>query len=81
MKFDHIEDVKGYIKFLKNISHEGSKWYRDLEWFSSNNYTTTSEYFGELVKFIERAVADGAFKEQKGELIQLRDIIKAYFQK
>ena len=51
MKFNHIEDVKRYINFLKNISNEGSKWYRDLEWFSSVNYTTTSEYFGELVKF------------------------------
>lgn len=79
MKFNHIEDVKRYIKFLKNISHEGSKWYRDLEWFSSNNYTTTSEYFGELVKFIEKVVADGAFMEQKEELIQLHDTIKAYF--
>ena len=45
------------------------------------NYTTTSEYFGELVKFIEKVVADGAFKEQKEELIQLHDTIKACFQK
>ena len=81
MKFNHIEDVKSYINFLKNISNEGSKWYRDLEWFSSVNYTTTSEYFGELVKFIEKVVADGAFKEQKEELIQLHDTIKACFQK
>ena len=81
MKFNHIEDVRRYINFLKNISNEGSKWYRDLEWFSSVNYTTTSEYFGELVKFIEKVVADGAFKEQKEELIQLHDTIKACFQK
>ncbi len=81
MKFNHIEDVKRYIQFLMNTSHEGSKWYRDLEWFSSNNYTTTSEYFGELIIFIEKVVADGAFKEQEDQLIQLRDTIKAYFQK
>lgn len=81
MKFNNIEDVKRYIQFLMNISHEGSKWHRDLEWFSSNNYTTTSEYFGELLIFIERVVADGAFKEQEDQLIQLRDTIKACFQK
>lgn len=80
MKFNQIEDVKRYIKFLKDSSFEGSKWYKDLEWFSSNHYTTSSEYFDELMTFIERIVADGAFKEHKSELLQLYDTLKVYFQ-
>ena len=80
MKFNQIEDVKSYMKFLKNSSQEGSRWYRDLEWFSSNNYTTTSEYFGELVIFIEKILVDEVFREHKSELIRLRDTIKVYFQ-
>ena len=79
MKFNRIEDVKKYMNFLKSSSQETSRWYRDLEWFSSNNYTTTSEYFGELVIFIEKILADEAFREHKSELIRLRDTIKAYF--
>ncbi len=79
MKFNQIEDVKSYIKFLQDTVGRDSKWYKDLERFSSHYYPSTSEYFGELVIFIERIVVDEAFKEHKSELLQLRRILKASF--
>ena len=79
MKFSHIEDVKRYMKFLRDSSQKGSKWFGDFTWFSSNNYTTTSEYFGELAIFVEKLLADDELRKHKCELLELRDTIKSYF--
>ena len=36
MIFNNIEDVKRYMRFLRDSSQEGSKWFGDFNWFSSN---------------------------------------------
>ena len=79
MKFDSIEDIKKYILYLKENCHEESKWYEDLSWFSSNNYTTTSEYFGELILFAKRLIKDKEMKKYKYELLELENVLEAYF--
>ena len=79
MQFEHIEDIKKYILYLKNNCNEKSKWYKELEWFSSNNYTTSSEYLGELMLLVNKLIKDGEMKKYKCELIELENVLKAYF--
>ena len=79
MKFDCIEDIKRYMTFLKGDCTEQSKWYKDLEWFCSNKYITTSEYFGELMLFIEQLIVDDEMKKHKCELVELKNVLRAYF--
>ena len=79
MKFDSIENIKKYILYLKDNCHEESKWYEDLSWFSANNYTTTSEYFGELMLFLKQLVEVEEMKKYKCELLELENVLKAYF--
>ena len=79
MIFNNIEDVKRYMRFLRDSSQEGSKWFGDFNWFSSNNYTTTSEYFGELAILVEKLLKDNELRKHKCELLQLQDTIESYF--
>lgn len=79
MKFDNIENIKKYILYLKDNCHEESKWYEDLIWFSANNYTTTSEYFGELMLFLKQLIEAEEMKKYKCELLELENVLKAYF--
>lgn len=79
MQFDNIHNIKKYILSLKNSCHEESKWYADLVWFSSNNYTTTSEYFGELMLLVQQLIVDEEMKEHRYELIQLESVLRSYF--
>ena len=53
MNYNHIDNVKNFIKQLKEFCGVDSKWYNELDWFSSVNYTTSSEYYGELLLFIK----------------------------
>ena len=79
VKFDNVESIKEYILFLKDNCYEESKWYEDLEWFSSINYTTTSEYFGELMLFLKQLINAEEMKKYKCELIELENVLKSYF--
>lgn len=80
MEFNNIENIKKYILYLKDNCPEESKWYDDLNWFSSNNYTTTSEYFGELMLFLKQLIQADEMKKNRCELLELEKVLKAYFE-
>ena len=65
---------------MKDNCPEESKWYDDLNWFSSNNYTTTSEYFGELILFLKQLIQADEMKKNRCELLELEKVLKAYFE-
>ncbi len=52
--FKSVEDIKKFMLLLSHVPIEDTKISEECEWFSSVNYTTMSEYAGELKKFIER---------------------------
>ena len=79
MDFDRIEDIKKYIEYLESNCKRNSKWHKDLKWFESNNYTTTSEYFGELLLFVQQLLQDKEMREQRDGLLQLEKTLKSYF--
>ena len=51
--FDNIEAIKKFMKKLGKVPTKNSKVKENCEWFSSVNYTTLSEYVGELSFFVD----------------------------
>ena len=54
-----------------NSTDKNSKYYNDLKWFSNINYTTTTEYFGELKLFLLDIVNLDEFKHYKSDLLDI----------
>ena len=79
MEFSNINDIKKFILHMRNSYNEDSELYKELDWFTTNNYTTSSEYFGELMLFIEELINDKDINKNKEDLIKLSNKLKSYF--
>lgn len=79
MNYNHIDNVKNYIKQLKEICGADSKWYNELDWFSSVNYNTSSEYYGELLLFVKNLLKDKDMEVFHVDLHNLYKTLSEYF--
>ena len=71
MNFNCIEDIKFLINKILECIDKTDVYYNDLNWFSEVNYTTTTEYFGELKIFINKIINYPKFSEFYLDLKQL----------
>ena len=53
MIYKNTAELKSKIVQIMNSTDKNSKYYNDLKWFSNMNYTTTTEYFGELKLYLQ----------------------------
>ena len=67
----NIVELKSKIVQIMNSTDKNSKYYNDLKWFSNINYTTTTEYFGELKLFLLDIVNLDEFKHYKSDLLDI----------
>jgi hypothetical protein len=79
MTFNSTEEVKSLINSILNNINKDNLYYNDLKWFSNVNYTTTSEYYGELKIFLEKIVDEATFMAWRDSLSDLLQAIKNIF--
>ena len=71
MIYKNTAELKSKIVQIMNSTDKNSKYYNDLKWFSNINYTTTTEYFGELKLFLSDIVNLDEFKHYKSDLLDI----------
>lgn len=80
MQFDNIKDITSFLLFLRDKNEIDECLYKDFTWFSTNKYTTSSEYFGELMLFLESIVDSDSMKKDRDEILELINILQGYFE-
>lgn len=80
MNFQNADDIKKEILIIIESIGENSIYYDDFKWFSNINYTTTTEYYGELRNFLQSILDLEEFIEFKAEMFQICDAIHQMFQ-
>lgn len=71
MTFNNTVDVKALINMILNVIDKSNEFYNDFKWYSNVNYTTTTEYYGELRVFLKKIIdlkAVPAYEEEIQEL-------------
>ena len=71
MIYKNTAELKSKIVQIMNSTDKNSKYYNDLKWFSNINYTTNTEYFGELKLFLLEIVNLDEFKHYKSDLLDI----------
>lgn len=56
------------MEHLSKYYGSENRYYRDWLWFSSVNYTTTTEYFGELKILVKKMIESHDYCEEKERL-------------
>ena len=79
MKFNKIEDVKNFVTIIKEKFASNIEMYNRLAWFENVNYTTTSEYYGELLILLDEIVELKEINELKGDVIELIKVLQKIF--
>ena len=77
--FDNIEDIKKFMKKLCEVQTSNLKVKENCEWFSSVNYTTLSEYIGELNFFVDELIELKEFSIYKSQLLELKRVLARMF--
>ncbi len=77
--FDNIEAIKKFMKKLGKVPTKNSKVKENCEWFSSVNYTTLSEYVGELSFFVDELLEQKEFSRYKSQLLELKRVLERMF--
>lgn len=75
MQYKSVNDVKQKINSVLNSLDKSNNFYEDFKWFSKVNYTTTTEYYGELRAFLSKVLQDEKFMDYKNDLQELYDVI------
>lgn len=76
MKFQSITDIKLMMENIMVSIGSSNTYYNDFKWFSKVNYTTTTEYYGELREFLFKVIKDNtliSFHEDLKELCSVID--------
>lgn len=79
MKYADIIMIENEVKMLLKSMDTQNIYYNDFEWFSEVNYTTTTEYLGELKMFLQKALYDNELKRYQKELRKIRKLIDTAF--
>ena len=76
MIFINTNDVKLLINMILDKIDKNNEFYNDFKWFSKVNYTTTTEYYGELRIFLKKILdlkVTPAYKNEVQELYLILD--------
>lgn len=79
MEFHSVTDVKQYMATRRQTIAPSSAWWDELDWFSAVNYTTTSEYFGELRLLVQKMLDSGDFENERENLLCLMRFLGSCF--
>ena len=74
MRFQSITDAKNEMEKIINSMSSSDVLYNDFKWFSKVNYTTTTEYYGELRSFLNGVLCNSEYKIFHKDL---RDLCRA----
>ncbi|WP_312105502.1 hypothetical protein [Pygmaiobacter massiliensis] len=77
MQYRNTNDIKHKIKDILDSIDTSNDYYGEFKWFSKVNYTTTTEYYGELRIFLLKVIQDERFVDYKSELQELYNVIDA----
>ena len=75
MRFQNITDIKMEMEDIMNAIGSSNTYYKDFKWFSKVNYTTTTEYYGELREFLLKVIEDENFVSFHENLKELCGVI------
>ena len=67
MKYMDLVTIKNEMKMIVELMDFEDLYYNDFKWFSEINYTTTTEYLGELKSFIKKIQHNHDFKKYQGK--------------
>lgn len=56
MRYKNVDDVKQKMKNMFDSIETSNEFYDEFKWFSKINYTTTTEYYGELRIFLMKVL-------------------------
>lgn len=71
MEFNDLQDAKKLMARLADTVDPLNKYYYDYKWFSNINYTTSSEYHGELKLFIKTLIDENEIPTMKNDIQDL----------
>jgi len=71
VEFQSIKDVELFIKKMANTLKMEDTHYDELIWFTSVNYTTQTEYLGELLICLKTIRDDRRFEKFKPDIVEL----------
>ena len=71
MGYQSIDDIKAKMEMMMHSVGRENEYYDDFKWFSKVNYTTTTEYFGELRAFVSSVMKDDAMAYYKKDLQEI----------
>lgn len=80
MIFSELNDIKNLMKTIITEIDQTNPLYKDFIWFSSVNYTTTTEYYGELKIFLSHILSEGNVPCHQEELTSLLATLEKTFQ-
>ncbi len=71
MEFKDLRDAKILMSNLARLVGDTNKYYKDFVWFSNINYTTISEYQGELKLFLYKIIVQNDIPAMNEEVTSL----------
>lgn len=77
--FESVEDIKKFMLFLSESSVKDDKVREQCKWFSDVNYTTLSEYVGELKIFVDSLLRNEECSGYFFQLTELRKVLVKIF--
>lgn len=75
MQYKNANDVKRKMNSVLDSLDKSNNFYEDFKWFSKVNYTTITEYYGELRVFLSKVLQDEKFIYYRNDLQELYDVI------
>ena len=79
MEFNDANDVKMFISNILIDVNDESDLCCDLKWFSNINYSTPTEYYGELMLFLGVIINDKRVEKHKDDIQKLTIKLKELF--
>lgn len=79
MEFNNITDVKKLMNMISNVLDKTNEYYDDFKWFSNVNYTTTTEYYGELRNFLKKIIQSKNVPVLEEEIQELYNALNQIF--
>ena len=68
MKYMDMVTIKNEMKLIVELMDIENSYYNDFKWFSEINYTTTTEYLGELRSFIKKVQYNNELKKYQKKI-------------
>lgn len=75
MKYMDMVTIKNEMKLIVELMDIENSYYNDFKWFSEINYTTTTEYLGELRSFIKKVQYNNELKKYQKKIRRICESI------